>query len=138
MRHFAVCFLLTSALLIFITGCKKDDSTVNSGITNNAPTQPKNPSPPDSATGINDSSDVHLSWESTDPDLNDTLKFDLLVGTSLPLSEVPIAANLVSPAYNLGTLTFPGTTYYWKIKAKDNHGAVTEGNIWRFTIINRP
>jgi hypothetical protein len=138
MKLFVVCFLLTSALLLSVTGCKKDDTSVNSGITNNAPTQPKNPTPSDSAINIFDSSDVVLSWESTDPDLNDTLKFDLLVGTSLPLSDVPIAANLVTPTYNLGTLTFPGTTFYWKVKAKDNHEAITEGNIWRFTIINRP
>ena len=138
MKHFIVCYLLTSALLLSVTGCKKDDSSVNNGITNNAPTQPKNPSPHDSAVNIDDSVDVILSWESTDPDLNDTLKFDLFVGTSLPLSEVPIAANFVSPSYNLGTLTYPGITYYWKVKAKDNHEAVTEGSVWRFTIINRP
>lgn len=138
MKLYILCFLLSTALILSFNGCKKDDTSVNNGNTNNSPTQPKNPLPHDSATGIDDSTDVHLSWESTDPDLNDTLKFDLLVGTSLPLSEVPIAANLVSPSYNLGTLTFPGTTYYWKVVAKDNHGAVTSGNVWRFTIINRP
>ncbi len=137
MRHFVVCFLLTSALLIFVTGCKKDDTSVNNGVTNNSPTQPVNPSPRDSATGVDDSSNVVLSWESTDPDLNDTLKFDVFIGTSLPLSDVPLAANLTAASYNMGLL-FPGTTYYWKIKAKDNHGDFTVSNIWRFTIRTRP
>ncbi len=138
MKRYLLCFLLSTALILSFNGCKKDDLSVNNGITNNAPTQPKNPFPRDSATGIDDSVNVILTWESSDPDINDTLKFDLFVGTTLPLSDVPIAANFIAASYNLGVLNFPGTTYYWKVKAKDNHGAVSEGDIWRFRIITRP
>ncbi|HWA07639.1 MAG TPA: hypothetical protein VG961_13900 [Ignavibacteria bacterium] len=138
MKRYILGLILSSALFISLNSCKKDDTSVNNGDTNNPPTVPVNPVPADSTTGIDDSTDVQLSWESTEPDLNDTLKFDVFVGTSLPLSEVPLAANLTSPSYNIGMLPFPGTTYFWQIKAKDNHGASSTGNVWRFTIRTRP
>ena len=138
MKRYIISLILSSALFLCFNGCKKDDTSVNNGITNNSLTVPVNPAPADSTTGIDDSTAVLLSWESTDPDINDTLKFDVFVGTSLPLSDVPLAANLTSPTYDMGVLTFPGTTYYWQVKAKDNHGASATGSIWRFTIRTRP
>jgi hypothetical protein len=138
MKRYIICLILSSALFLSFNGCKKDDSSVNNVVTNNAPTIPANPFPADNSTGIDDSTAVNLSWESTDPDLNDTLKFDIFVGTSLPLSDIPLAANLTSPTYNMGVLTFPGTTFYWQIKAKDRFGASSSGNVWRFTIRTRP
>ena len=137
MKHLVICLLLSTALFLSFTGCKKDDTSVNTN-TNNTPSIPANPVPADSSTGIDDSSAVILSWQSSDPDINDTLKFDVFVGSSLPLSDIPIAANLLNPQYNLGMLPFPGTTYYWQIKAKDNHGASSTGEIWQFTIRTRP
>lgn len=138
MKRYIICLIISSALFLSLNGCKKDDTSVNNGITNTPPTTPVNPVPADNSTGIDDSSAVNLSWESTDPDLNDTLKFDLFVGTSLPLSDIPLAANLTQPAYNMGVLTFPGTTFYWQVKAKDRYGASSTGDVWRFTIRTRP
>jgi hypothetical protein len=138
MKYYIFLFLFFSALAVTLNGCSKESTPTSNGITNNSPTTPKNPSPQDSATGIDDSSDVILTWESTDPDLNDTVKFDLYAGTSLPLSEVPLSGNLPNPTYNMGQLPFPGVTYYWKVKAHDNHGASSTGNTWRFTVRTRP
>ncbi len=130
--------LISSALFLSFNGCKKEDTSVNP-VTNNPPSVPVNPYPPDSATGIGDSTYIVFTWESTDPDINDTLKFDVFMGTSLPLSNVPIAANLLTPQYNLPTiLPFPGTTYYWMVRAKDNWGAEAYSNVWRFTIRTYP
>ena len=137
MKRYIICFFISTALFFNLYGCKKDDTSVNNGITNNSPTVPKNPYPIDSAVNIDDSTALVLTWESTDPDINDTLKFDLYAGTSLPLSNVPLAANLTTASYNMGLL-FPGTTYYWKVTAKDNHEATATGNVWRFTIRTRP
>ncbi len=139
MKRYIISFIISSALFLSFNSCKKDDSSVNNVVTNNPPTIPVNPFPADSSTGIDDSSYIVFTWESTDPDLNDTLTFDVFMGTSLPLSNVPIAANLSAPQYNLPyILPFPGTTFYWQIMAKDNHGAFSTGNIWRFTIQTIP
>jgi hypothetical protein len=137
MKRYLFYFVITSALFINFNGCTKKDTVVSITDTNNPPTVPANPFPPDSAMNVDDSTALILTWESTDPDINDTLKFDLFAGTSLPLSNVPLAANLVNPSYNMGLL-FPGVTYYWKVTAKDNHGASATGNVWRFTTITRP
>ena len=136
MKKNITCYFITLALFFCIYGCSDKIASTNNN-TNNSPTVPKNPSPPDSAVNIDDSTAVILSWESTDPDLNDTLKFDLFAGTTLPLSDIPLAANITTASYNMGIL-FQGTTYYWKIKAKDNHGGSAAGEVWKFTIIARP
>lgn len=132
-----ICLILSTALFLSLSGCKKDDTTVNT-VTNNAPSTPVNPVPANNSTGIDDSSAVVLSWESTDPDVNDTLRFDVFAGSTLPLSEIPLAANLSAASYNMGTLPFPGAIFYWQVKAKDNHGATSTGEIWQFTIRTRP
>ena len=137
MKNLVLLFLFFSALVLSFNGCKKD-SPVSNEVTNNSPTVPINPSPRDSATGVDDSSNVILTWESTDPDLNDTLRFDLFAGASLPLSGVPLAGNLTAANYNMGQLSYPGATYYWQIRANDNHGASATGSIWRFTVRTRP
>ncbi len=132
-----ICLIISTALFLSLSGCKKDDTTVNT-VTNNAPTTPVNPVPANNSTGIDDSSAVILSWESTDPDVNDTLRFDVFAGSSLPLSNVPLAADLSSATYNMGVLTFPGTTFYWQVRARDHHGASATGDVWQFTIRTRP
>ncbi|MEO8512240.1 MAG: hypothetical protein ABI543_01640 [Ignavibacteria bacterium] len=137
MKKNILCYLLTLALFFFLYGCADQSTSHSNNNTNNNPSVPKNPAPRDSALNIDDSSAVILSWESTDPDLNDTVKFDLYAGTSLPLSDIPLAANFTNPTYDMGLL-FAGATYYWKVTAKDNHGASSTGNIWRFTIRTRP
>jgi hypothetical protein len=45
---------------------------------------------------------------------------------------------LVEEGWNVSSWDPPGvlkynTTYYWKVVARDNHGATTEGSIWNFT-----
>ncbi len=133
MKKHILYLLLTSALITYALGCKDETPSNPNTVTNNSPTVPVNPTPADSSTSIKDSTDLMLTWESTDPDLNDTLKFDLYAGTSLPLSTVPLASNLIAPNYIL-VFPLPGVTYYWQVKAKDNHGASSTGNIWQFTI----
>ena len=137
MKKIFLCYIITIALITFINGCADETPSNPNTVTNNAPTEPVNPYPADSSIGIDDSTALFLTWESTDPDLNDTLKFDLFAGTSLPLSTIPLAANLTAANYNMGLL-FPGVTYYWQIKAKDNHGASSTGALWQFTIRTRP
>jgi len=137
MKHLFLLLFLAIALLLSTNGCKRDE-TIISPVTNNPPSTPVNPVPANNSTGIDDSTAILLSWQSTDPDINDTLKFDVFVGTTLPLSTVPLAGNLSTASYNLGVQTFPGTTFYWQVNAKDNHGASATGEVWQFTIRTRP
>jgi parallel beta-helix repeat protein len=99
-------------------------------ITNEPPYPPTNPQPPDGA--INVPVNTQLSWTASDPNPGDTVKYDVYFGTTSPPPQ--IVNNHSATTYNPGTMS-PGTKYYWKIVAWDNHGASTEGAIWNFTTI---
>ncbi|MFC1556930.1 hypothetical protein ACFL5L_02980 [candidate division KSB1 bacterium] len=94
---------------------------------NQAPNQPGNPSPSNGATGV--SLSTGLSWTGGDPD-GDAVTYDIYFGTSG--SPPLVQSNNSAASYNPGTLS-SGTTYYWKIVAKDEHGASTAGSVWSFT-----
>lgn len=96
---------------------------------NNAPTVPCNPNPASGSTGL--STSLVRTWECSDPDIGDTLRFDICSDTVNPPISV-VAHNIIGAL--LGSWGLPySTTYYWKIVAKDNHGAITEGPVWSFT-----
>ncbi|HOO33823.1 MAG TPA: caspase family protein [Thermotogota bacterium] len=98
--------------------------------TNNPPSAPINPSPSDSATGVNTS--VTLSWgASTDPD-GDTVAYDFYFGTSTNPSLV--ISNLGGTSYSRTGLS-NDTQYYWKVVAKDTHSNTTSSSIWTFRTI---
>jgi hypothetical protein len=97
--------------------------TVSSAPSGQPPSKPSNPSPADGAT--NQPTSLTLSWSSSG-----ATKYDLYFGTNsnpLPLK----ASDLTSNQYSVSNLS-PGTTYYWKIVAKNDYGQ-TEGDVWRFT-----
>ena len=94
---------------------------------NNPPNIPSNPSPSNSVTG--QSITVDLSWSGGDPDSGDTVTYDVYFGTS---TSPPFVTTVSTTTYDPGTLDYD-THYYWKIVAKDNHGATTEGPVWDFT-----
>jgi len=95
---------------------------------NNPPNIPSNPSPVNHATGV--SIDADLSWTGGDPDVGDTVTYDVYFGTS---ASPPLASNDQSATtYDPGTLN-NNTKYYWNIVATDNHAASTSGPVWDFT-----
>jgi len=98
---------------------------------NQPPNPPSNPNPSDNATSV--SIDTDLSWDCTDPEGND-LTYDVYFGTSPnpPLENSGQSGNI----FDLNDLSYDienETTYYWKIKAHDNHDNSTSGDIWGFT-----
>jgi len=95
---------------------------------NSPPVTPYAPSPLDAATGV--SLDPRLEWLCYDPD-GDNVTFDVYLGTSP--NPPKIASNQTSIRYKLEETLSPDTKYYWKIVAKDSHGAKTVGPIWSFT-----
>ena len=110
--------------------------TEKDGWLNQPPYIPYNPSPEDTERNVD--LDAQLKWSGGDPDLYDTVEYDVYFGTSTPLSKVdtihPVSVIPVdlNETYNPGGLAY-GTTYYWKIVARDNHDATSESPIWEFT-----
>ena len=79
-----------------------------------------------------------LRWSCTDPNPLDTLTYTLYLSTSNNLV-TPQATNITQMNYKRSTPLQYGKTYYWRIDATDNHGAVTQGPVWQFrTIENTP
>jgi hypothetical protein len=101
--------------------------------TNNPPNTPSAPSPADGAT--DQAKDVDLGWTGGDPDAGDTVTYDVYFGDSSPPPLV--GDDQVGTSYDPGTLE-GGTTYYWKIVARDDHGATAEGPEWDFTTVSAP
>ncbi len=95
---------------------------------NNPPTTPHRPVPDSSAGAV----PVYASlyWSGGDADTTDTVTYDVYFGTSSP---PPLKAErIVDTSYSPSLLAYQ-TTYYWRIVARDNHGAITEGPVWFFT-----
>ncbi|MEA2075618.1 MAG: C1 family peptidase [Euryarchaeota archaeon] len=95
---------------------------------NNPPYEPSNPSPTNNATGV--SIDADLSWSGGDPDLGDTVTYDVWFGSESPIPKV--SEGQTATSYDPGTLE-SNTKYYWAVDAIDNHGAKTDSPIWDFT-----
>jgi|GEM_PF-351621 len=99
---------------------------------NNPPSKPNTPIP--ASGGINQSVDVNLKWKCTDPD-GDPLKYDVYFGSNPSPSLVSYEQS--SNTFDPGTLS-KGTTYYWKVVAKDGRGGVTESDKWSFKTVPDP
>jgi len=94
---------------------------------NYAPVAPSSPSPANSGTNI--STNPTLSWQASDAD-GDPLTYDVYFGITSPLPLV--AGNVTDKVFPTGILAF-STPYFWRIVARDSHGAETSGAQWKFT-----
>jgi len=94
---------------------------------NDPPYIPSDPNPQNESTDV--PFNASLSWNCSDPD-NDPVIYDVYFGTNS--SPPMVTGNLSNSTYNPGMFDNE-TTYYWKIIAKDNHSAQTEGPLWHFT-----
>ncbi len=94
--------------------------------TNSPPVAPSSPSPPNNYTlGLVTAS---LSWTGDDPDGIDEI-YDVYFGTVNP---PPFVGTVTEERYYYNGLPFT-TTFYWRIEARDPHGAATSGPTWTFT-----
>ena len=102
-------------------------------ITNRAPYRPSNPNPKDGERGL--PINITLTWTGGDPDIGDTVTYDVWFGNELPLQKV---ASNISTGFNTSLLT-ENITYYWKVVAWDKYRISTENLVWDFTTdINHP
>jgi len=96
-------------------------------VDNNPPYLPSNPNPANGSTGVD--VNTHLSWISGDPDIGDTVLYDVYLG--IDSNPLIVATNHSSTTYDPGELN-SSTQYYWRIDAWDNKGTSTTGPKWTF------
>jgi regulation of enolase protein 1 (concanavalin A-like superfamily) len=99
-----------------------DSVTVTSSGSGSAPGAPTTPSPANSATGI--STTPTLSWSSSG-----ATSYDVAFGTSNPPPTV--STGQAAASYTPSALA-NGTTYFWRIVARNSSGSTT-GPVWSFT-----
>jgi len=96
------------------------------------PDEPSNPNPGHGA--INVDINIDLSWTGGDPDIGDTVEYDIYFGTT---TTPPFIGTVTTQSYDPGTLSY-SILYYWQIVSRDNHGYETTGSIWSFTTKDEP
>jgi hypothetical protein len=96
-------------------------------LVNNEPNIPYSPSPAD-GTSVAEIDSI-LSWLGGDRDAGDVVTYDLYFGTSDPPSMV--VSDYSPTTYDPDMLDYD-TMYYWKVVARDQDGAESEGALWGF------
>lgn len=123
---FVAVLSIGTAAGLLLMGC----GTSSTAPENHPPNTPSNPDPPNNSA--DQPVDVTLSWSCSDPD-GGTLKYSVYFGTtsSPPL----VSSNQTANSYTPATPLTSGTTYYWKIRAKDPEDNATTGPVWNFTTL---
>ncbi|MCB0520526.1 MAG: carboxypeptidase regulatory-like domain-containing protein [Lewinellaceae bacterium] len=98
--------------------------------TNTLPSAPKNPMPANGST--NNGIDMTLSWEATDPDEGDVLRYDVYLYNANQNPNTTVATDLADPVLDIASLQY-GTTYFWQVGVKDGNGDTVFGEVWSFT-----
>lgn len=112
-------------------GGSSQSATWSFSTLNNGPGSVVLTAPADEATDI--ALDAPLSWDAvTDPD-GDDIVYDVYLGKEATPTTI-VSTDQEGTTYNATLVS--GTTYYWKIVAKDDNGATSESVIWSFTTIN--
>lgn len=99
-------------------------------VANNPPNKPVCTSP----IGIDIPTTTTLEWSGGDPDAGDTLTYDIYFDENenkVEQETVTKKASTPSTNYQISALQ-ENTEYYWKIVAKDSHGAITKGDVCNF------
>lgn len=96
-------------------------------VVNESPEVPSDPSPPPDSLGVEET--VTLSWTSTDPD--GTVLFDLHFGEARNALKLRFENESVT-SYVPDTCLALTHFYFWRVIARDNHGATSLSPIWAF------
>ena len=112
-------------------------SGLNVTIKNHVPYSPHDPNPPTETDDV--PGNQILCWSGGDPDICDTVVYDVFFGTypNPPIVSYHQTETCYDP---YGSAEMPlYETFYWKVVAWDNHGANNESPLWSFkTGINTP
>lgn len=97
---------------------------------NQPPVQAFNVYPTDGEVGVLPS--LIMTWSCSDPE-SDPLTYDVYFGTDNPPATKISSAQTDTSIAQTGLSG--GSTYYWKIVAKDNQGNSTGSDVWSFTTV---
>ncbi|MEO1628187.1 MAG: hypothetical protein AAFV25_23765 [Bacteroidota bacterium] len=101
---------------------------------NAVPTQAENPMPSDGAA--QQQVDLRLSWEASDADENDELRYQLLLFGS-DFSQQLEFTDLRDSFVDLQDLEY-GATYYWQVIVTDGKSDPVNGDVWSFSTVPFP
>ncbi|MCK5598676.1 right-handed parallel beta-helix repeat-containing protein [bacterium] len=89
---------------------------------------------------VNNTTSVSVAWDSTtDPDLIDSLTYTVWYSTFADFSYYKEITGIMGTSQLLTNLDHENDTYYWKVKAVDDHAASTWSNqTWTFEINAMP
>jgi hypothetical protein len=93
---------------------------------NSAPFTPLGPVPADDSTGVD--INMNLGWQCQDPE-GDSLWYDVFFGANANLTL--IGAGIPQASFDPGRLLY-GTSYSWRITARDSFNNETRGPLWSF------
>ncbi|MBT3395042.1 hypothetical protein HN412_01215 [archaeon] len=120
----------------------KDNEYETEGLIWNFTTGIRPNSPPTSITNFNPEYgsinlpiNLALSWSVEDPE-GDDMSYDVFLDNSTNLT-VPISSGQEDKIITISRLDY-STTYYWKIRAIDEHNAATESDIIKFRTREEP
>ncbi len=102
---------------------------------NNAPYAPRSPQPADGTSDV-PVEGTDLTWVGGDPDEGDAVTYDVYFEPGDPSADELVSADQAEEYFNPGPLNYD-TPYYWKITARDIHGAETEGPVWQFRTLDQ-
>ncbi len=97
---------------------------------NHPPYEPNSPVPSHEAVRVSVDGGLTLAWSGGDPDVLDTVSYDLYWGTD-PNSLAVMAQDIGTTEYTMTGLS-RGVFYYWRIVSRDNNGLETNGPVWQF------
>ncbi|GAB4328292.1 MAG: hypothetical protein Kow0037_02490 [Calditrichia bacterium] len=99
-------------------------------VVNTVPNIPSNPSPANGAE--QQPTSLVLRWKCSDPDVGDTLYYDVYLYNSGSTPQLLLDDGQVD-SLKISGLEY-GTTYFWQVMARDNKNGITNGPVWSFTV----
>jgi len=101
---------------------------------NQPPYAASNPQPADEAVDVTTS--PVLSWSGGDPDSDNTVTYDVYLGSRGRRHMELVSAGQTATTYTIGPDVLDiGTAYTWQVISRDNYGAETPGPLWKFTTV---
>jgi hypothetical protein len=99
---------------------------------------PAAPAVPDSPSPASGAANVPLTAQLDWADAEGAVSYDVFLGTGPGLAQMVLQGNTTASDWTLSGALASGTTYYWRVVAKNADGATTAGPVWSFSTTGLP